>query len=270
MDSRDPVPCNDDRVLLPLQLRQQLIQFYHDQVGHPGITRTLATIKRQSWWPGMRDNIETYIQSCQWCAKRKVHHRVAHIPIAQYPAPRHAFEICHLDLTGQGLPATARGNRYILVFKCSLTRYVELVPIPNKKELTIARVIVDRIYCRHGAPGTIITDRGTEFTNELLKQICILLSINRISTTGGNPRSNGLAENHNIVLKDMLSAYTNIRTIGTSHYLMSPTLTTLPFASALGIHSSLWSTVAKPDNFATNGSIPTCLLLLTLTNTWSS
>jgi hypothetical protein len=95
------------------------------------------------------------------------------------------------------------------VFKCSLTRYVELVAIPNKKELTIARIIVDRICCRHGAPGTIITDRGTEFTNDLLKQISILLSINRISTTGGNPRSNGLAENHNIILKDMLSAYAN-------------------------------------------------------------
>ena len=130
-------------------------------------------------------------------------------PSAQYPAPRHAFDICHADLTAQGFPVTARGHRFILVFKCSLTRYVELIPLPNKKELTIARAIVGRIYCRHGAPGTIITDRGTEFTNELLKQISILLSINRISTTGGNPRSNGLAENHNIVLKDMLSAYAN-------------------------------------------------------------
>jgi hypothetical protein len=209
MDTRDPIPCNDDRVILPTQLRDQLLQFYHDQVGHPGITGSLATIRRQYWWPGLRDNVETYIQSCQWCAKRKIHHRTTHVPIAQYPAPRHAFDICHLDLTAQGFPVTARGHRFILVFKCSLTRYVELVPLPNKKELTIARAIVERIYCRHGAPGTIITDRGTEFTNELFKQISILLSINRISTTGGNPRSNGLAENHNIVLKDMLAAYAN-------------------------------------------------------------
>jgi hypothetical protein len=45
--------------------------------------------------------------------------------------------------------------------------------------------------------------------NKLLTQICILLNINRVSTTGGNPRSNGLVEQHNATLKDMLAVFVN-------------------------------------------------------------
>jgi hypothetical protein len=42
-----------------------------------------------------------------------------------------------------------------------------------------------------------------------MKQVCILLGINRTNTTAGNPRSNGLVENHNRTLKDMLAQYVN-------------------------------------------------------------
>ena len=45
--------------------------------------------------------------------------------------------------------------------------------------------------------------------NKLLKQISVLLNINRISTTGGNPQANGVVEQHNSTLKDMLAAYVN-------------------------------------------------------------
>jgi hypothetical protein len=131
------------------------------------------------------------------------------VPIQPTPTPTYPFEITHLDLTGANLPTTRRGNKYILVLKDSLTRAIELAAIPEKEELAVARVVVEKIYCRHGAPGTIITDRGKEFVNKLLTQICILLNIGRVNTSGYNPRANGLVEQHNSTLKAMLAAYAN-------------------------------------------------------------
>ena len=209
MDARDPYPRATDRVALPMQLRRAIISHYHDDLAHPGRTRTIDTIRRNYWWPGFREDIETYINSCQYCNHRKTNRQNTQVPIQEYPSPAHAFDIVHLDLTGASFPKSRRGNEYVLVLKCSLTRYVEIIAIPDKAELTIARVLVERIYCRHGAPGTIITDRGTEFINKLVKQVCILLNINRVSTTGANPRSNGLVEQHNATLKDMLAVYVN-------------------------------------------------------------
>ena len=171
--------------------------------------RTKATIKLRYWWPGMSSDILDYVSTCHWCQMRKVDQQPGHLPILAYPAPLHPFEMIHIDLPGEGLPTTKRGNKFILVVKCPLTRATEVFALPDKSAFTVARCIVENIYCRHGAPNVIMSDQGKEFVNEVMEKIGSLLVINQIHTTGANPRSNGLAESHNKVLKDMLASYTN-------------------------------------------------------------
>ena len=45
---------------------------------------------------------------------------------------------------------------------------------------------------------------GTEFVNRLVFKISHILRVRRVSTTPYNPRSNGIVENHNKILKDQL------------------------------------------------------------------
>ena len=52
-----------------------------------------------------------------------------------------------------------------------------------------------------------------------MKQLGILMGMHRIRTTPGNPRSNGLVENHNRVLKSMLPQYTNAYQSNLDEYL---------------------------------------------------
>ena len=209
MNGRDPTPRPKDRIVLPYSLRDQLIAFYHDEIGHPGRERTTLTIQQMYWWSGLRTDVESYIGSCQYCQKHKPNNHTAKIPIQEYPSPTFPFEICNMDLTGADFPKTKRGNKLILVLKDALTRYVEIVPVKAKNELVIAKELVEKIYCRHGAPAILISDNGTEFINELMKQICVLLNIGRISTTPYHPQANGLVEQHNATLKSMLAVYVN-------------------------------------------------------------
>jgi transposase InsO family protein len=209
MDAREPTPTSADRIVLPYSLRHQLLTYYHDEAGHPGRERTTLTIQKLYWWTGLRTDVENYVNSCQYCQFHKPNNHTAKLPIQEYPAPTFPFEVCNMDLTGEGFPTTKRGNTIIIVIKCALTRYVEIEALPNKEEITVARILVEKIYCRHGAPSILISDNGTEFVNELTKQICILLNIGRITTTPYNPRSNGLVEQHNATLKTMLAAYVN-------------------------------------------------------------
>jgi hypothetical protein len=44
----------------------------------------------------------------------------------------------------------------------ALTKYVVLVPLPNKEANTDANAFFDKWYCRFGAPLDIVTDQDKE------------------------------------------------------------------------------------------------------------
>jgi transposase InsO family protein len=88
--------------------------------------------------------------------------------------------------------------------------WVEYFAVKDKSALCIAECFVDEILMRHGAPKVLISDGGREFNNQILKAICKLLKIRKITTAPYNPRADGLAENQVKTCKDMLSSYCNV------------------------------------------------------------
>ena len=183
------------------------MQFYHESIGHPGAQRMADTIAIKYWWPRFRDDVQDYVNQCRFCLRRKPA-RGAAVPIQEYTGPNHPWERVHMDLTGP-FPRTDAGNQYVLVAKCALTRYAEIIAIPNKESRTVAHALVQSVYLRHGSITTLISDRGTEFTNETMRGVATILKTKRICTTPANPRSNGVAENHMRTFKDSLASVLN-------------------------------------------------------------
>ena len=52
------------------------------------------------------------------------------------------------------LPHSDSGNLYILVAGDYFTRWMEAYPIPNQEATTVARVLVDKIFCRFSSPSS--------------------------------------------------------------------------------------------------------------------
>ena len=69
------------------------------------------------------------------------------------------------------LPVTESGNKYVVVFCDYLTKWVEAFAVSQSAE-TIA---CQEIFCRHGAPEELLSDRGANFLSELISEICKLL-----------------------------------------------------------------------------------------------
>jgi transposase InsO family protein len=63
------------------------------------------------------------------------------------------------------------------------------------------------MFSRVGVPKELLTDQGSNFMLDLIKQVCKLLKINKLCTTPYHPEANGLVENFNGVLKKMLKSY---------------------------------------------------------------
>ena len=195
------------QVVVPQTLQASCLDYHHKHLGHPGSTRTLRTLLNNYYFPKATSIVKAHCNSCHYCLTRKAYNLVALPPIQSYDIPAAPMQQCHWDLTGP-FPTSAMGNNYLLVFKDQLTKWTEIIPIPNKTVATVADALI-QITSRLGTPAVLISDRGTEFTAHAMAEITRILEIKHIKTSPNNPRSNGLAENHMRTLKDMIAAYVN-------------------------------------------------------------
>ena len=54
-----------NRVVIPTRGQQQLLEDLHNT--HPGIVRMKSLARCYLWWPGLDDNIEAEVKSCEVC-----------------------------------------------------------------------------------------------------------------------------------------------------------------------------------------------------------
>ena len=107
-----------------------------------------------------------------------------------------------MDIVGP-LPRSSSGERYILVICDYATHYPEAVALRTIDANTIAEELLS-FFTRVGAPEEILTDQGTNFTSQLLKEVYRLLHIRPIRTTPYHSQTDGLVEQFNGTLKAML------------------------------------------------------------------
>ena len=83
------------------------------------------------------------------------------------------------------------------------TKYPEAVALPRIETERVAEALLD-VFSRVGFPTEILSDKGSQFTSDLMKEVCRLISLKQLFTTPYNPKCNGLCERMNGVLKSML------------------------------------------------------------------
>ena len=97
------------------------------------------------------------------------------------------------------------GNRYGVMLVDYLTKWPEVFATSDQTALTIAKLFVEQIVCRHGAPAQLLSDREAAILSHLLMEICELLGVEKLNSTAYHPQTDGLAERFNRTLTDMLA-----------------------------------------------------------------
>ena len=64
-----------------------------------------------------------------------------------------------MDIMGP-LPATKRGNHYIVVIEDDFTKWVEAFPLCDIQVSTVASALVDGFICWYDVPHPLHTDQG--------------------------------------------------------------------------------------------------------------
>jgi len=207
-------------IFLPATLKQQALVDAHgnELVGHDGIYKTKERLFQCYYWPGMDADIATHLKACHRCQLRRTDDRPPPTLLSNLPQPTEPNHRVHADLFGP-LKTSDSGKKFILCMTDALTKYVELVPLPNKEADTVANAIFDKWYCRFGAPLDIITDQGKEFCAKLSNELFKRLGTNHFTTSPHHPQCNSQAEVANKTIAKYLASFCDDSTLDWELYL---------------------------------------------------
>ena len=106
------------------------------------------------------------------------------------------------------------GNRYVVTFVDYLTNWLEAFAIPDQLAETIARLLCEQIICGHGTPEQLLSDRGANFLTELILEICKVLGVKKLNTSRYHLQTDGLIEQFNSTLTNMIAKSCESRLFG--------------------------------------------------------
>ena len=169
--------------------------------GHLREAKIHGQLARQYWWPRMRADIQKWCRACLVCISRSVGRQTK--PLLTPIPVSGPFDRVGVDVLK--FPKSSQGNQYAVVFVDYLMKWPEVFAVPDQSALTIARLLVEHVIPRHGVPAEILSDRGKAFLSKLLHEVYTLMGMKKINTTSYHPQTDGLVEQFNRTLTDMLA-----------------------------------------------------------------
>ena len=94
-------------------------------------------------------------------------------------------------------------NRYLLLIQDCMTKWAEVIPIPNQTATRIIAELIEVFSC-YGIPDILYSDQGRNFESIILLQTLEAIGVTKSHTTAYHLASDGLVERFNRTLLQML------------------------------------------------------------------
>ena len=171
------------RVVVPKKLRQKLLEELHRD--HPGISRMKAVARGYMWWPGLDQDIQELVKSCQAC--QAVKHAPAAAPMHPWEWPPKPWQRVHLDFAGP-----FQGSTFLVAVDAH-SKWPE-VEVMTSTTASKTIEVLRRMFASYGLPEQIVSDNGPQFISEEFAAFMRANRIKHICSAPYHPASNGLAE----------------------------------------------------------------------------
>ena len=142
------------------------------------------------FWPTLANDCEKFARACTACQK--------HGPVAQVPAEElHAvikpwpFRGWAMDIIEKIHPLSTKRHEFILVATNYFTKWVEAQPFTGIGQEQVIDFIEKQLIHRFGIPQFILTDRGTMFTGDRMREFAANYGIRLIHSPPTTPKGMG-------------------------------------------------------------------------------
>ena len=175
--------------------------------GHQGVARTHARIQDKYYFPGQIERVARHVATCESCQHKNdpIRKPGGYLQSLQVKGP---FVRLHFDFCGP-FPTTQRRGQYILLATCPMTKFVIAKAVPAATAAAAANFLVNQVVIVHGCFEELLTDRGTHFTGDVMKQVVKLLGVKHLLTSSYHPQTDGNAERAIKTAVNILSHYTS-------------------------------------------------------------
>jgi hypothetical protein len=195
-----------NRVLIPHSLREEIMIRAHDEMGHFGTPTSIANVEKYFIWETMKKDFENYIKSCNVCNQSKPPYTYNRTNLGEYPPATCFNDRIHLDCI-TNLRKTPAGNTAILTITDAYSGYTMAKPILSPSAEAVQQVLMNSWIATHSFPRVAVTDGGSEFANNNIRNICKFLQIEHRITPPHVSRTNGLVERKNRSIVQFLRTY---------------------------------------------------------------
>ena len=176
--------------VVPISMRARLLEGYHEQVGHPGISRMYLHLREKYYWHQMKLDVTRHCDTCQVCQVTKK--KVTKAPLVQHQLSYFNQRV-FMDIKGP-LQLTARGNAYYLVMVDGWSKWVGCYPIPDVKAETVYSSVYSNWMCQNGTMVQLHSDQGSSLIGRVAQEFVNLMNVHRTTTVSHHQMANGAAE----------------------------------------------------------------------------
>ncbi|CAI7740106.1 unnamed protein product, partial [Closterium sp. NIES-53] len=172
-------------------------------------------------------------------------------PHSSFPPTTAPLQTLHMDVWGPARISGQGRERYFLLVVDEYTRYTTVFPLRSKGEVSAVlipwiRTVRLQLRARFGQDLPVVrlhSDRGGEFSSDLLRDFCRGEGITQSFTLPDSPQQNGIAERRIGLVTEV--AHTSMIHAAAPHFLW-------PFAVRYAAHQlNLWPRVSLPETSPT-------------------
>ncbi|GAX23113.1 hypothetical protein FisN_UnNu094 [Fistulifera solaris] len=199
----------DGKILVPTTLRKPIIQWYHQNLCHPGLDRTELTIRRNFHWNNIRADVRKTLADCHECKMfKKKTKKYGHLPAKE--AEFKPWKRLCVDIIGPYTVRDANHREHELLALTMIdpaTSWFEVVQISDKSSETVALAVDRQWFCRYPRPHYITYDQGGEFTGNEFQELLTSYGVKGKPASARNPQSNSVVERVHLTLHNMLRTF---------------------------------------------------------------
>jgi len=116
------------------------------------------------------------------------------------------FEYISIDVMGGQLPRSKKGNKYLLILVCSVSRWMHAIPLKSLKAVEVADKLLE-FFFTFGIPKTLRCDNMGGFKAQLITAMQEKLNIETKFSQPFHFQSHGTAERMNKTVEGMLRKF---------------------------------------------------------------
>eukprot|EP00834_Sanchytrium_tribonematis_P005485 NODE_335_length_9311_cov_0.760313.p1 type:complete len:485 gc:universal NODE_335_length_9311_cov_0.760313:7947-6493(-) len=233
------VMCKKDsfQMIIPQNLRKDILVWAHDLFGHPGQGRMYNTLKSYIYWTGLQQDIKEFVKKCHICQTGKQNKKnYGKLHKTTIDMDINPFQVVAIDVVGP-LSSVSEDDgivfTHILTIIDIKTRFIELVALTNTSGLNIANTVDNVWLNRYPRPECILTDQGKNLIGTEMEELFQSYGIKHLYTTVYNPQCNSIIERAHSTLKE------HLRTSGGVENNWHTKLSAIAWFMRVNYHSSL-------------------------------